>query len=91
MSVPDTAFSSLPPDSCLSPAATGAGYQSSADWRQLAVLCRRSDSGLVLNATGSQMQLAFLRERYAGHRRMAGFNVTLDTGQSACVLFHKTL
>ena len=65
-----------PPCFCHTP-----GYQGLADWRVLAVLCQRSDSQREWTASGSQMQLAFYREQWRGRRGMAGFNVTLDTGQ----------
>ncbi|XP_043205584.1 cubilin-like [Amphibalanus amphitrite] len=55
------------------------GYQGLADWRPLSTLCHRSDRNTVLTSSGSQMQLAFFRERFYHRRSTAGFNVTLDT------------
>ncbi|KAF0296268.1 Cubilin [Amphibalanus amphitrite] len=55
------------------------GYQGLADWRPLSTLCHRSDRNTVLTSSGSQMQMAFFRERFYHRRSTAGFNVTLDT------------
>ncbi|XP_037091345.1 cubilin-like [Pollicipes pollicipes] len=55
------------------------GHQGTANWVPLATLCRRSEGGTTLAASGSLLKLEFAAMPFYRRHTQAGFNVTVDT------------